>query len=264
MKDIIKKEPMTVIERLRQGEKIKGTLVRMIRNPAVALIAKTANLDFLLFDMEHGPYSIETVSDIAAVGRAAGVGIFARVPSLDKSYISRSLDAGIEGIMVPMINTAAQAKAFVDLARYTPIGERGLGSNGGLSDYSGMGGKTTPDFMAEQNRKTLTIAQIETAESVENIEEIASVAGIDVLLVGPNDLSISLGIPGDMMHEKMREAVDRVAGAAERHGKFFSVHGGLPLLQKWKGRMQMLMMSMDIEVITKGFTAIENDLSGLR
>jgi 2-keto-3-deoxy-L-rhamnonate aldolase RhmA len=255
---------MTAVERLKNGEKICGTLVRMTRNPAVALIAKTAKLDFLLFDMEHGPYSIETLSDIAKVSRAANVGIFARVPALDKSYISRSLDAGIEGIMVPMINTAAQAKAFVDLARYTPIGERGLGSNGGLSDFSGMGGKTTLDFMADQNFKTLTIVQIETAEAVDNVDEIAAVNGIDALLIGPNDLSISLGIPGEIMSEKLHRAIETVVRAAERHKKFFSLHGGMPLLQKWKGRMHLLMASIDIDIITRGFSSLAGDLASLR
>jgi 2-keto-3-deoxy-L-rhamnonate aldolase RhmA len=254
---------MTPVERLKNGEKIRGTLVRMIRNPAVVMTAKAAGLDFLLFDMEHGPYSIETLSDISIAGRAAGVGIFARVPSLDKSYISRSMDAGVEGIMVPMINTPAQAKSFVDLARYMPIGDRGLGSNGGLSDYAGMGGKTAVEFMAGQNRKTLTIAQIETAEAIANIEDIAAVDGIDVLLVGPNDLSISLGIPGEMMNEKLHAAIEKVVASAEKHQKFFSLHGPLTLLQKWKGRMQMLMCSMDIDIITKGFASLGGELSAL-
>jgi 2-keto-3-deoxy-L-rhamnonate aldolase RhmA len=254
---------MTAVERLKNGKKICGTLVRMVRNPAVSLIAKTANLDFLLFDMEHGPYTIENLSDIAMTGRAAGLGIFARVPHLDKSYISRCLDAGVEGIMVPMVSTAAQAKAFVDLAKYQPIGDRGLGSNGGLSDYSGMGGKSAKDFMNEQNVKTLAIAQIETALAIENAEEIAAVEGIDVLLIGPNDLSISLGIAGEMMNEKLHNAIDRVIAAAKKYGKKFSLHGPLPLLKKYKGEMQMLMCSMDIDIITKGFASLCGDLKEL-
>jgi 2-keto-3-deoxy-L-rhamnonate aldolase RhmA len=254
---------MTPVERLKNGEKIRGTLVRMIRNPAVVMTAKAAGLDFLLFDMEHGPYSIETLSDISIAGRTAGVGIFVRVPNLDKSYISRSMDAGVEGIMVPMINTPAQAKSFVDLARYMPIGDRGLGSNGGLSDYAGMGGKTAVEFMAEQNRKTLTIAQIETAEAIANVEDIAAVDGIDVLLVGPNDLSISLGIPGEMMSEKLHAAIEKAVTAAEKNQKFFSLYGPLTLLQKWKGRMRMLMRSMDIDILTKGFASLGGELSAL-
>jgi 2-keto-3-deoxy-L-rhamnonate aldolase RhmA len=254
---------MNAVERLKNGEKIKGTLVRMVRNPAVMLVAKTAKLDFLLFDMEHGPYTIENLSDIAMTGRAAGIGVFARVPVLDKSYISRALDAGVEGIMVPMINTAAQAKAFVDLAKYMPVGNRGLGSNGGLSDYTGLGGGTTADFMKDQNAKTLTIAQIETVEAVANADEIAAVEGIDALLIGPNDLSISLGVPGEMMNEKLHKAINTTIEAAERHGKCFSLHGPLALLEKWKGRMQMLMISSEIDIITKGFCSIKNDLSEL-
>jgi 2-keto-3-deoxy-L-rhamnonate aldolase RhmA len=255
---------MTAVEGLKSGTKICGTLVRMIRNPALPLIAKAAGLDFLLFDMEHGPYSLDTLSDIAMTARSAGVGIFARVPCLDKSYISRALDAGIEGIMVPMIDTPEEAKSFVALAKYEPVGRRGLGSNGGLCDYSGMAGKSTGEFMVEQNRKTLTIAQIETSGAVKNIDAIAAVEGIDVLLVGPTDLSIALGIPGDFLNEKEIRAINSIARAASGNKKYFSLYGPLELQEKFKGHIDMIMMSSDIDVITRGFSALLHDMSTVK
>lgn len=259
----MKMTDMTAVERLKNGECIKGTLVRMIRTPAVSLVAKAAGLDFLLFDMEHGSFSFETLTDIAAASRAAGVGIFCRVPELRKSYISRALDSGIEGVMVPMVSTKEQAEAFVKLAKYQPIGDRGLGSNGGLSDYAGMQGLKTQDFMDRQNTLSLAIAQIETAEAIENVDEIAAVKGIDVLLVGPNDLSISMGIPGEYDNPEFLAAIEKVCKAAERNHIAFSVHGPMKLQAHWQKRVQMQMFSMDIDALTNGFRNIRKELDAL-
>ena len=245
----------TAVEKVRSNEKIVGTMVRMVRNPSIAAIAKASGLDFIMLDMEHGSYSLETVEDIAKVARLCGVGIFARVPSLDRAYVSRVMDAGVQGVMVPMISSAEEARKLVGWARYEPIGGRGLSSNGGHTDYQGMG-MDAPSFMAKQNHKTLTIAQIETKEAIECIDEIASIEGIDVLLIGPNDLSISLGLPGKMFDPLVQEAIGKVADSADRYNKIFSIHGSDALLELWKDRMQMVMTSIDINVLTQGFSAL--------
>ena len=243
------------VQKLRENQRIVGTMVRMVRNPAVAQIAKAAGLDFIMFDMEHGPYSIETVSDIAKVARSSGIGIFARVPELAKGYVSRLMDAGVQGIMVPMVSNPEEAQKLVDWSRYAPVGKRGLGSNGELTDFAGMGSDAL-SFMADQNRKTLAIAQIETAEAIEKIDAIAAVEGIDVLLIGPNDLAISLGVPGETMGDVTQAAIGKVADAAEKHGKVFAIHAGDGMLEKWDSRMQMVMNTLDIDVLKNGFASI--------
>ncbi len=243
------------VDKVRRNEKIVGTMVRMVRNPSIAAIAKASGLDFIMLDMEHGSYSVETVEDIAKVARLCGVGIFARVPSLDRAYISRVMDAGVQGVMVPMISSAEEAKKLVGWARYEPIGNRGLSSNGGLTDYLGMGTDAV-SFMKEQNAKTLTIAQIETKEAIDCIDEIAAVEGIDVLLIGPNDLSISLGLPGETLDPLVQEAIGKVVASAEKYNKIFSIHGSDALLGLWKDRMQMVMTSIDIDVLTQGFASL--------
>jgi len=245
----------TAVERIRNNKKIVGTMVRMIRNPSVATIAKAAGLDFIMLDMEHGSYSVESVEDIAKVARLCGVGIFARIPSLDRAYVSRVMDAGIQAVMVPMISSAEEARKLVGWARYEPIGNRGLSSNGGLTDYQGMG-MDAPLFMKSQNQKTLTIAQIETKQAIDCIDEIAAVEGIDVLLIGPNDLSISLGLPGQTLDPLVLEAITKVADSADRHNKIFSIHGSDALLELYKDRMQMVMTSIDIDVLTQGFSSL--------
>lgn len=244
-----------VVRKLREGNRIIGTMIRMVRNPAIAQIAYHAGLDFIMFDLEHGPYSIETISDIAKVARSIGLGIFARVPELAKGYVSRLMDAGVEGIMVPMISTPEEAQQLVKWSKYAPLGDRGFGSSGGLTNFTRIAGDTTT-FMKNQNEITLAIAQIETAEAIKNIDAIAAVKGIDVLLVGPNDLSISLGVPGNIMGEENQEAIRKVAEAAEKHQKFFALHGNDALLDKWDSKLQMIMNSLDINILQSGFASI--------
>lgn len=254
---------MTAVERFKEKQLIRGTLVRMVTNPAIALVAKAAGLDFIMFDMEHGAYSFPEIAAAAAVARSAGVGVFARVPQLEKCYVSRAVDCGVHGVMVPMIETPEMAREFVRLAKYQPVGERGLGSNGGLCDFQGMGGMSHQDFMDDQNRKTLVIAQIETRTAIENVAEIAAVPGVDVLLIGPNDLSVSMGIPGEMDNPLLLDAIEKTCREAEKNHLGFTVHGPKTLLEHWKGRMNPLMFSVELTVLTNGFKDIRKTLETL-
>ncbi|MCF7945304.1 MAG: hypothetical protein K9L24_00410 [Spirochaetia bacterium] len=210
------------VEQLKKGETLVGTMLRLSKNSAIALTAKHAGMDFIMPDMEHSTYSFETLAGIARVAKLAGVECFVRVSELSKSYVSGALDAGVTGVMVPMIETPEQAKKLAFWGKYMPVGGRGFG---GIGDHTGFVGAKALEFMPEANRKTLTIAQIETATAIDNIEEIASVEGIDALLVGPNDLANSLGIPGDVFNEKNVAAIKKVARVAKTSGKVFGFHG---------------------------------------
>jgi len=244
------------VQELRDGKRIVGTMVRMVRNPAIAQIAKQAGLDFIMFDMEHGPYSIETISDIAKVARSIELGIFVRVPELAKGYISRVMDAGADGVMVPMVSSEEEARKLADWARYAPVGKRGLGSSGVHTGFGGMG-SDAPTFMARQNELSLAIAQIETKEAIENIDKIAAVEGIDVLLIGPNDLAISMGVPGETQGNVVQEAIGKVAAAAKKNGKVFAMHSGDALLERWVPEgMQLVMNTIDIGILKGGFANI--------
>ncbi len=240
-------------EKAKNGQKIAGTMCRVFRNPTAMLLAKHAGLDFLMFDCEHGAYDIETLHDMFLVGNAIGLPGFVRVPNLSKDYISRYLDAGASGIMVPMIETVEQAQTLVKYSKYTPVGDRGFVGCCGHTEYTPIAHST---LMSESNDRIMSIAQIETKTAVENIEGIAAVEGIDMLLIGPNDLSISLGIPGDLMNPIELDAIRKVGEAAKRHGKLFCVHAG-PALQKHFADLMTVMMQLgDIEIITAGFKGV--------
>src|SRR5512136_3059481 len=164
------------VQKLREGKRVVGTMVRMVRNPAIAAVAYNAGLDFIMLDLEHGPYTMETVDDVFKVGRTLGLGCFVRVPELAKGYVSRSLDCGATGVMVPMLESMEQAHLLVRWAKYPPLGGRGFGGVGGHTDFMGIATGSTRAFMAKANVDTITIAQIETAQAIESIDVIAGVA----------------------------------------------------------------------------------------
>jgi len=245
------------VQKLREGKRAVGTMVRMIQNPAVAVVAHHAGLDFIMLDLEHGPYTLETVGDVFKVGRALGLGCFVRVPELAKGYVSRCLDAGATGIMVPMLESVEQAQLLVRWAKYAPLGSRGFGGIGGHTNFVSIGADATPAFMAKANVDTLAIAQIETAPAIQAIDAIAAVPGIDALLIGPNDLAISMGCAGDLMGETLDKAVGKVAAAAKKHNKIFGMHGPDSLLDRWlpKG-LTLVMSSLDANILANGLKAI--------
>lgn len=245
-------------ERLRGGETVVGTMIRMSRNPALVKIAGDADLDFIMLDFEHGDFTFNTVADMALVGRSLGVGVLVRVAELSRAFVSRSLDCGVNGVMAPMLESAEQARNLVDWCKYPPVGRRGLATLGGMSSYA-----TSSDinaFMAESNDRVLAIAQIETVTAIDAIDDIAAVEGIDVLLVGPNDLAVSLGKPGDLTSPEETDAVERVAAAAERHGKVFAMHAGGEMLRRWAPRnMRMIMNGLDIAAMQKGLAQLARE-----
>lgn len=235
-------------KRVLSGECVYGTMIRQARDPGAPVIFASAGYDFLLIDMEHGNYNMETVADLIRGAKSAGIAPIIRVPHLESFFISRVLDAGAEGIMVPMTSTKEQAEAIVRYSKYTPIGQRGFGTQTSQTDYKPL--KAT-DFMKEANDHTLIIAQIETREAIENVDAILGTEGIDVGLIGPNDLSISLGIPDQLESEMITQAIERVVEAAKKRGKASGIHIGNPeLVRKWRDRgMTMLACSTDIGML---------------
>jgi 2-keto-3-deoxy-L-rhamnonate aldolase RhmA len=232
-------------KRVLSGECVYGTMIRQARDPGAPSIFAAAGYDFVFIDMEHGNYNMETVADLIRGAKSAGMATIIRVPRLETFFISRVLDAGAEGIMVPMTSTKEQAEEIVRYSKYTPLGQRGFGNQTGQTDYRPL---KTLDFMKEANEHTLIVAQIETREAIENVDSILSVEGIDVGLIGPNDLSISLGIPDQMGSEILTKAIDKVVEMAKKKGKATGIHiANIEALRKWRSKgMTVLAYSTDI------------------
>jgi 2-dehydro-3-deoxyglucarate aldolase/4-hydroxy-2-oxoheptanedioate aldolase len=201
---------------LQAGRHVFGTMVFEFFTPGMPQIAKAAGAEFILFDMEHSGVTIETLKGQIAACRGIGLTPMVRVPALQYHFIARCLDMGAMGIMVPMVESAAQAREIVSATRYPPAGRRGAAFNMAHDDYEGG---SVPDKMVTANERTLVIALVETAAGVAAVDEIAAVDGIDVIWMGHFDLTNFMGIPGQFEHPDYLLAVDAIVQAARRHHK---------------------------------------------
>jgi len=247
-------------KRILAGEYVYGTMIRQARDPGAPSIYAAAGFDFVFIDMEHGNYSMETVADLICGAKSAGIAPMIRVPHLETHFISRVLDAGAEVIMFPITSRREQAETIVRYSKYTPIGQRGFGAQTGQTDYKPL---KALEFMKEANDHTVIIAQIETREAIENIDAIISVEGIDVGLIGPNDLSISLGIPDQMGSDVLKKAIDKVVETAKKRGKATGIHiGNIEAIKTWRTKgMTVLAYSTDISF---QYNASKSALEGLK
>ena len=205
------------IRELRAEGKIPiGHMISEFGTRGVAKITEAAGVDFVIIDMEHSANGIEAVGDLVAWFRATRVTPMVRIPDTEYHFIARALDAGALGIMVPRVDTPEQAQRAVEAARYPPEGRRGLAIGMAVTDYV----YTSPaEYMPEANRNNLVMCQIETQTGLDNVDAIAALDGVDVLFLGQQDLSHSLGIVAEYEHPRFIEALREITAAAKRHGK---------------------------------------------
>lgn len=203
-------------QKLRQGAIALGSFVFEFDTSGIARLAAEAGAEYVIFDMEHTGWSVETIRRLVAATPRDRISPFVRIPASEYHFVARVLDMGAMGIMVPMVESRVQAEQFVAAAHYPPAGRRGAAFTIAHDDYTGG---SVQEKMRRANDETLLIAQIETAAGLDCVEQIAAVDGIDVLWVGQFDLSASLGIPGEFDHPEFQAALSRVVAAANQCGK---------------------------------------------
>ena len=201
---------------LAAGDVALGTFVFEFATLGIGRLAATAGAQFVIYDTEHTGWGWETIAKVVATTRPAGAEAYVRVPLAQRSYLSRALDAGATGLMVPMVESAAQAADIVRWSTYPPDGLRGAAFGVAHDDYA-TGGSL--EYMRAMNDDVLIMPQIETVDGLAAVDEIAAVDGVDVLWVGHFDLTNSMGIPGEFDHPDYLAALDTVVAAAKRHGK---------------------------------------------
>lgn len=198
------------------GETVLGSMVFEFFSPGMAQLMKLAGAEYIIYDMEHTGLGFETLKMQVAACRGLDVVPMARVPRSDYSFIARALDVGVQGVMIPMVESAGQAEAIAAATRYPPQGRRGAAFGFAHDDY--LPGSPL-DKIKAANKRNLVIAQIETERGLEAVEEIAAVDGVDVLWVGHFDLTNFLGIPGQFDNKLYKDALKRVVTAGRAHGK---------------------------------------------
>lgn len=200
---------------LAEGKLQLGTNFAQLRSPEVAKILAAAGFHWAFLDTEHGGFGIETIQDLCRVSTMAGLSPIVRVPDLQYHLVARALDCGAEGIIFPRVESPELLRKAVSWTKFPPVGERGCGLAGTQFDWRKV---TIPEMIAHSNDNVIVVLQIETRLALDLRDELLSVGGIDAVMVGPVDLSISLGVPGDFQHPKMVEAMEAIRDSCRKHG----------------------------------------------
>lgn len=233
-----------VKQQLKAGKPSIGTWLT-IPSPFVAETLATVGFDWLNVDLEHSPLDWETAALMFMAIRTQGGVPLVRIPWNTGENIKRALDCGAWGIVVPMVNSAAEAEAAVAAAKYPPRGKRSVGGSRHARSFNTSSG----DYFANADQETLVVVQAEHIQAVENIDAILSVPGIDAVFIGPNDLAASMGFPPGYEREEQSliDAVRHVRERAVAHGVAPGIHcsGGAAVAKRIAEGFQMLALSGD-------------------
>jgi 2-keto-3-deoxy-L-rhamnonate aldolase RhmA len=210
--------------KLAAGELVVAATLRQLRTPDAAYMLKACGFDAVIIDCEHGRMSADVVAVLCMSSVALGLTPIVRVASAAGFHIAEALDAGAQGVLVPHVDSAADAVAAVRHAKYPPLGTRSIAAVGPPSQYRSL---PLPEFTTRQNLETMVLALVETRGGVASADAIAATDGIDGIMIGPNDLSADLGIVGKIADAQIRQAYATVAAACRAQRKHF-VSGGVP------------------------------------
>ena len=217
-----------MLNKLRKAIAEKGNAIGTfvgVSTPAIVEILGYTGMDYLIIDTEHGPYDTMPASDLIRAADSRGLSPVVRIADVTHKEIQRAVDNGAEGIIIPCLKRKEDFIKAVDLCKYPPLGSRGFIKGRGCGfGNEGWASGSLEDYMRNSNEKVLLLPQCETREALDEIEEIVGIAGIDGIFIGPYDLSISMGIPGQFDAPVFRQAISRVLEACKEAGKLCMIY----------------------------------------
>lgn len=233
---------------LKAGQVCIGSMVSSFRSPQIAQIFAVSGWDYLIMDTEHSFSDYGSLADIFSLARTEEIVPLVRVTVATYPYLARALDVGAMGVICPHVETPEEIRLILDGCLYAPLGQRGLSlSNIHLAHRRA----TQKEYVEWTNANTLIVIQPETKKAIENIEKLVSIPGVDAVMIGPHDLSLSLGIVGQLKHPQMAEAYERIIAACQK----FRVAPGIHLTefdqaQEWLAKgMRFFTFQNDIRML---------------
>ena len=247
-------------KRLRGGEPVYGPFMKT-GDPAFVECAGHAGFDFVILDMEHGPAGFFDLQNLIRGAEAAGILPIVRTADCSETAIGKALDLGAAGVQIPQVRSAKQAREVIDAARFFPKGERGVCRFVRAAGYSSV----PRDEYFEKANRTLVILQVEGKEVLNSLDGILDVEGLDILFIGPYDLSQSLGVPGQVSHPVVVDAIRSIVERARRAGVVTGVFCDTPeAASLWRqAGVQYLSYSVDVGIFTEACSRIVSRLKSL-
>ncbi len=216
----------TLREKMLAGEKTLGIFMELGTATSAECLG-LGGMDYLIIDTEHGPFDPLAALDFIRAARLYNITPFARVQEISRSAILKLLDVGAQGLIIPCVNTVAEAEAIVSCGKYMPMGQRGVANSAGsgfwYEDYATRG---MPHYFEFSNRESMLIPQCETLGCLEHLEEIVAIEGIDGIFVGPYDLSTAMGIPGQFDKPEFQEALRHIQAVCAEAKKPSLIYAG--------------------------------------
>jgi len=237
-----------------------GTWATLVHHPRFMKLLAVTGLDFVIIEMEHSDFTIGEVATLCLVAREAGIVPIVRPAGLQPHDYTRPLDAGAMGLLLPNIETAVQLESILEVTKFYPRGKRILNLRGPHTDYLRL---TQPlAQIAEMNTHTITVAMIESQRGMDNLDAICAVNGLDAIMVGPDDLSQDLGVPGDMQHPRLVAALEQVIATCDKHGVPWGFSAqDRAAAQKWIARgIRWMPFANDVNALFNTFSTAATDL----
>ena len=249
----------TIKEMLKAGQCVYGTALEDCLEPEMPVLLARAGLDFFFVDTEHSPASYAEIQALCRAAHAVDIVPLARVAENRPELITRTLDVGAMGIIVPRVHSADAGRAALEVMKFPPFGHRGFGLRSIITDLQG---KSAAEEIELCNRETLAVLMIESKQGLEHVEEIASLPGVDVLFMGPYDLTLSLGIVEQFDNPIFWNAVDRVIAACRVAGIATGIQtSNMSLLREARKRgARFLLYGSDVAILFAGYKQAMSEL----
>ncbi|MBI3861500.1 MAG: host specificity protein [Planctomycetia bacterium] len=247
----------TIKQRLARGEVLKVAAAgRIVHHNLIQMVGVHGGFQAVWFDQEHMDYPTEKLEVGTLACRSMGMDSFVRIPPTDYAIVTRAIEAGAGGVMAAQVRSAAEAEQFVKWAKFAPRGFRGLNTAGWDARFATI---PAARFAEQSNRESFVAIQIETAEALAECDQIAAIDGVDLLFLGPADMSQNLGVIGEFMHPKCLAAIDSISAACAKHKKPWGV---VPVNPEYAGMCvekgcRMLSVAADVRIINAGIESIK-------
>lgn len=247
-------------KQIQNQETVLGTMISEITTPNIARMLAAGGFSFAILDCEHGYFDYSQAAAIIGIANGIHLPLLIRIPEIRREVITRYMDMGADGLLVPMTGTPQDMETVVRYAKYPPLGMRGVSTQ---RAHTGYCPPPLKEYFPAANERTLLFAQIETREGVANIDQILSVPGVDAALIGPNDMACDCQTPGDFHTPFMQQNIQTVIQSGRRHGKPTGIISGkLSFLKECREQgMTIFSCGSEISMIISGARKIVKDFS---